>query len=165
MSDISSSQPAVGDLAPDFTALAVGGEYGEGTEVTSASLRGRPVVLYFYPKDNTPGCTKQACGLREGWASLAGRAHVFGVSVDSARSHRRFIDKFSLPFPLLVDEEKALVQAFGVWVEKTLYGRKYMGTERTTFVLDAEGRVAAVLPKVKPDRHFEAVLAVLEAGV
>lgn len=119
------------------------------------------MVLYFYPKDDTPGCTKQACGLRDGWNRIAKKARVFGVSVDSIKSHEKFIKKHHLPFPILSDEDHALVEAYGVWVEKSLYGRKYMGTERTTFVIGPDGRIKAVLPKVKPDEHLDQVLAVL----
>ena len=160
MSD-SISQPQIGSAAPNFEATAVGGEYGEGKTVSLADLRGRPVVLYFYPKDDTPGCTTQACGLRDGWPQIEKKAHVFGVSIDSARSHQKFINKFSLPFPLLVDEDHRLVNAFGVWVEKSMYGKKYMGTERTTFIIDAEGKIKAVLPKVKPADHLDRVLEAL----
>ncbi len=143
----------VGSTAPGFTALAVGGQYGDGTEVSLTQFRGQPVVLYFYPKDNTPGCTTQACGLRDSWADFEGRAQIFGVSIDPAKSHRKFIDKHSLPFPLLVDEDHAIVEAYGVWVEKSMYGKRYMGTERTTFVIGPDGKVAAILRKVKPSEH------------
>ena len=158
---MSTSYPAVGKKAPAFKTIAVGGDYGEGAVVKLGDLKGKPVVLYFYPKDNTPGCTKQACGLRDGWKKIGDKSHVFGVSIDSAKSHRKFIDKFELPFPLLVDEDKAIVEAYGVWVEKSMYGKTYFGTERTTFVIDAEGKLKAVLPKVKPDQHLELVLAEL----
>jgi peroxiredoxin Q/BCP len=151
------SHPAVGDKAPAFRALAVGGEFGDGREVALEDLRGTPVVLYFYPKDDTPGCTAQACGLRDSWASVQGKAQIFGVSVDSQKSHRKFIDKYELPFPLLSDPEKEIVNAYGVWVEKSLYGRKYMGAERSTFIIDADGRIAAIFRKVKPDEHVELV--------
>lgn len=119
------------------------------------------MVLYFYPKDDTPGCTKQACGLRDGWNRITKTARVFGVSVDSIKSHEKFIRKHDLPFPILSDEDHALVEAYGVWVEKSLYGRKYMGTERTTFVIGPDGMIKAVLPKVKPDEHLDQVLAAL----
>ena len=148
---------AVGDKAPSFRAVAIGGEFAEGREIALADLRGAPVVLYFYPKDDTPGCTAQACGLRDSWASVRGLAKIFGVSVDSAKSHRKFIDKYQLPFPLLSDPEKEIVNAYGVWVEKSMYGRKYMGAERSTFVIDAGGRIAAIFRKVKPEEHLELV--------
>jgi peroxiredoxin Q/BCP len=143
----------VGDPAPEFTAMAVGGEYGAGAELRLEELRGSPVVLYFYPKDDTPGCTAQACGLRDSWSEMRGLAKIFGVSVDPAASHEKFIAKYNLPFALLSDPEKKIVNAYGVWVEKSMYGKKYMGTERTTFVIDAEGRIATILRKVKPEEH------------
>lgn len=153
-----------GDPAPDFSALAVGGKYGDGKTVTLRELRDHPVVLYFYPKDDTPGCTTQACGLRDAWSDLAEEAEIFGVSVDSPESHRRFIDKHQLPFPLLSDPEKKIVQAYGVWVEKSMYGRKYLGTERSTFLIDRAGRIAAVLRKVKPAEHVAQLRAALVAA-
>lgn len=143
----------VGDAAPDFEAVAVGGEYGSGRAVSLRELRGTPVVLYFYPKDDTPGCTTQACGLRDSWTELRNLARIFGVSVDSAASHEKFIAKYNLPFPLLSDHEKKIVNAYRVWVEKSMYGKKYMGAERTTFVIDGGGRIAAILRKVKPEEH------------
>jgi thioredoxin-dependent peroxiredoxin len=143
----------VGDKAPAFRAVAIGGEFGEGREVTLQDFRGTPVVLYFYPKDDTPGCTTQACGLRDSWASVKNKAKIFGVSVDSEESHRKFIEKYQLPFPLLSDPDKKLVNAYGVWVEKSMYGRKYMGAERSTFVIDGGGRIAAIFRKVKPEEH------------
>ncbi|MBS0659208.1 MAG: peroxiredoxin [Verrucomicrobia bacterium] len=153
---------SVGDAAPDFAALAVGGEYGaEGRQVRLADFVGRNVVLYFYPKDDTPGCTKQACGLRDVWGEFAGKAAVFGVSVDDAGSHQKFIDKFQLPFPLLSDTEQKIVQDYGVWVEKNMYGKKYMGTERSTFVIGGDGRLKAILRKVNPEQHAALVLAEL----
>ena len=144
---------SVGDKAPNFRALAVGGEYGAGREVSLADLRGTPVVLYFYPKDDTPGCTVQACGLRDAWSDLPGRAKIFGVSVDLPLSHEKFIKKYQLPFPLLSDSEKKIVNAYGVWVEKSMYGKKYMGAERSTFVIDGAGKIAAIFRKVKPEEH------------
>ena len=153
MNQGSEAELRAGDAAPAFKAVAVGGEYGAGREVSLADLRGKPVVLYFYPKDDTPGCTVQACGLRDSWPNLEGRAHVFGISVDSAGSHQKFINKFQLPFPLLSDPEKQIVQSYGVWVEKCMYGKKYMGAERSTFVIDETGRIAAVFRKVKPEAH------------
>jgi thioredoxin-dependent peroxiredoxin len=151
------AQLAVGHKAPAIRAVAVGGEFGDGREVALEDLRGKPVVLYFYPKDDTPGCTAQACGLRDSWGSVRGKAQIFGVSVDSPKSHRKFIDKYELPFPLLSDPEKKIVNAYGVWVEKSMYGRKYMGAERSTFVIDAEGRIAAIFRKVKPEEHIDLV--------
>jgi peroxiredoxin Q/BCP len=145
----------VGDPAPDFSATAIGGKYGAGKEVSLRDLRGSPVVLYFYPKDDTPGCTVQACALRDSWTDLEQRGEIFGVSVDSTKSHEKFIGKFNLPFPLLSDPEKKIVEAYGVWVEKSMYGKKYMGTERSTFVIDAKGRISAIFRKVKPEEHVD----------
>jgi peroxiredoxin Q/BCP len=143
----------VGDRAPDFSAVAVGGKYGNGRDVSLAGFRGTPVALYFYPKDDTPGCTAQACGLRDAWSDIDGSAEIFGVSIDPVVSHEKFIAKYRLPFPLLSDPEHKLVEAYGVWIEKNMYGKKYMGTERTTFVIDAEGRIANIFRRVKPDEH------------
>lgn len=151
----------VGDPAPDFSATAIGGKYGDGRSVSNSDFSGQNVVLYFYPKDDTPGCTIQACGLRDAWKDFAERAEIFGVSTDSATSHRAFIDKFALPFPLLSDETKSIVQSYGVWVEKSMYGKKYMGTERTTFLIGGDGRIKAILKKVKPEEHVEKLLAAI----
>lgn len=152
---------SIGDPAPSFTATAVGGCYGDGTEVSLSDLAGKTVVLYFYPKDDTPGCTTQACGLRDAWGQVQGKAEVFGVSIDPGKSHRKFIDKYSLPFPLLADEEKKIVEAYGLWVEKSMYGKKYFGTERSTFVIGPDGRIKAIFRKVKPGEHVEQLLGVL----
>ena len=154
-------QLVVGDPAPDFSATAIGGKYGNGEVVRLKDFRGSPVVLYFYPKDDTPGCTAQACGLRDAWPEFEGRAHIFGVSIDPAASHEKFIAKYHLPFPLLSDPEKKIVSAYGVWAEKSMYGKKYMGTERTTFVIDGSGRISAILRKVKPAAHVEQMQAAL----
>jgi peroxiredoxin Q/BCP len=148
-----SDELKVGDKAPAFEATAVGDEYGDGRSVALRDFRGAPLVLYFYPKDDTPGCTTQACSLRDSWSSVPDSAKIFGVSIDSAQSHRKFIDKYSLPFPILSDPEKKLVNSYGVWVEKSMYGRKYMGTERSTFVINSSGRIAAIFRKVKPEEH------------
>ena len=152
---------SVGDPAPDFAATAIGGKYGTGELVRLKALRGAPVVLYFYPKDDTPGCTAQACGLRDAWSEFDGQAQIFGVSIDSTASHGKFIAKYELPFPLLSDPEKKIVADYGVWVEKSMYGKKYMGVERTTFVIDGRGQVAAILRKVKPAEHVEQLRAAL----
>ena len=144
---------SVGDKAPKFRAVAVGGDYGAGREVSLADFHGSPVVLYFYPKDDTPGCTAQACGLRDMWSDLAAEAKIFGVSIDSVPSHEKFIKKYRLPFPLLSDPGKEIVHAYGVWVEKSMYGRKYMGAERSTFIIDGAGKIAAIFRKVKPEEH------------
>ena len=153
------SRPTEGQDAPDFTAPASTGE-----TISLASLKGKPVVLYFYPKDDTPGCTTQACSFRDlkGEYDAAG-AVILGVSKDDNDSHGKFVQKFGLNFPLLADVDGALCEAYGVWVEKNNYGKKYMGIERTTFVIDAEGKVAKVFPRVKVDGHGEKVLAAVKS--
>ncbi|CAN5491963.1 thioredoxin-dependent thiol peroxidase [soil metagenome] len=144
-----------GDQAPEFRASAVGGKYGAGREVSLAELRGKRVVLYFYPKDDTPGCTVQACSLRDSWSELEANGEIFGVSIDPVGSHKKFISKYELPFPLLSDVEHSIAESYGVWVEKSMYGKRYMGTERSTFVIDAAGRISAVFRKVKPEEHVD----------
>jgi peroxiredoxin Q/BCP len=148
---------AVGDLAPEFSA-----ETESGETVRLSDYRGRRVVLYFYPKDDTPGCTTQACGFRDSYPTLTERnAVVLGVSPDNARSHQKFKTKFDLPFTLLVDETHAIAEAYGVWVEKSMYGKRFMGIERSHFVIDEEGRVLDAQVKVKPEESVRAALAVL----
>jgi peroxiredoxin Q/BCP len=146
-----------GDKAPDFTLSSDAGD-----EVTLSSLRGKPVVLYFYPKDDTPGCTAQACGIRDAYGEFqrAG-AVVLGVSPDNERSHVKFREKYELPFTLLADTEHAVADRYGVWGEKKFMGKKYMGVNRSTFVIDADGNVKKVFEKVKPDTHADDVLAAL----
>ncbi len=156
-----SKELTAGDKAPAFTATAVGGKFGDGAKVSLADFKGQTVVLYFYPKDDTPGCTTQACALRDGWQDFDGKPVVFGVSPDSAASHAKFIKKHALPFPLLADDEKKIVEAYGVWVEKSMYGKKYMGTERSTFVIGSDGKLKAVLRKVKPAEHVDLLKAAL----
>ncbi len=151
-----------GSKAPSFNARVTGGDYADGDTVSTTSLRGHHVVLYFYPKDDTPGCTAQACALRDDWDTISAKAKVFGISTDSLASHAKFIKKHALPFPLLADEERKIVTAFGVWVEKSMYGKKYMGTERTTFILSSDGTIKAVLRKVQPAAHLAEVLKVLK---
>ena len=152
----------IGSLAPKFKAMAIGGDYGnEGKQVQLDDFKGKTVILYFYPKDDTPGCTKQACSLRDNWADIKDKAIVFGISVDSAADHKKFIEKYSLPFPLLSDENKEIVNAYGVWGEKNMFGKKYMGSERSTFIIDAEGKLKAILPKVKPEEHTQKVLTLI----
>ena len=153
-----------GDKAPEFAATAVGGKFGDGAEVSLADFAGQTVVLYFYPKDDTPGCTTQACALRDAWAEFDGKAVIFGVSPDPAKSHAKFIAKHALPFPLLADDEKKIVGAYGVWVEKSMYGKKYMGTERSTFVIGGDGKLKAVLRKVKPAEHVALLKAAIEGA-
>jgi len=155
------SKPALHSQAPDFTAAVVGGSYQAGDTVTLSQLQGQSVVLYFYPKDDTPGCTKQACALRDGWQQISKKALVFGISTDSVKKHAKFIQKYALPFPLIADEDQLIVNAYGVWVQKSLYGKSYLGTERSTFVIGQDGRIAAIFEKVKPDEHLESLLKVL----
>ena len=146
--------PEIGELAPDFTAVTDAGE-----EIRLSSLRGRKVVLYFYPKDNTPGCTQEACDFRDRQAAFeAQNAVVLGVSIDSAKSHQGFKSKHDLPFTLLADPDKVLVGTYGVYREKQQYGRTYMGTVRTTFVIDESGRIARVFDNVRVKGHVDAVL-------
>jgi len=154
-------KPKIGELAPAFNVAAVGGTYAEGARVSLADLRGKKVVLVFYPKDNTPGCTVQACSIRDNWSQLDGKAHVFGVSVDDVASHQKFIDHKKLPYPLLSDVDQELVNAYGVWKEKSMFGKKFMGIERSTFVIDAEGRLETVLEKANPLTHLSKLLEVL----
>ena len=151
----------VGDPAPAFKATAVGGIYGGGREVKLADFAGSTLVLYFYPKDDTPGCVAQACGVRDSWREIQSKAELFGVSVDSAESHEAFIKKHGLPFPLLSDPDREIVNAYQVWVEKSMYGKKYMGTERTTFLIDPAQRIKAILRKIKPADHVPQLLKAL----
>jgi thioredoxin-dependent peroxiredoxin len=151
----------VGDPAPGFKATAVGGIYGGGREVKLADFAGSTLVLYFYPKDDTPGCVAQACGVRDSWREIQSKAELFGVSVDSAESHEAFITKHGLPFPLLSDPDHEMVNAYQVWVEKSMYGKKYMGTERTTFLIDPAQRIKAILRKIKPADHVPQLLKAL----
>jgi peroxiredoxin Q/BCP len=149
----------VGAVAPDFTLADQ-----DGNAVTLSELRGNPVVLYFYPKANTPGCTTQACGVRDHRTDYAKLdATVLGVSPDPVKPIAKFADKFDLGFTLLSDADHAVADAYGVWVEKSMYGRTYMGNERTTFVIDADGVITHVFRKVKPAEHDEQVLAALAA--
>jgi peroxiredoxin Q/BCP len=134
----------------------------DGRAVRLADFLGQKVVLYFYPKADTPGCTTQACGVRDRKADYAqAGAVVLGVSPDPVAKVQKFHEKYSLDFPLLADEDHSVAEAFGVWVEKSMYGRKYFGNERTTFIVDSEGKIAKVLRKVKPAEHDEQVLAAL----
>ena len=136
----------------------------DGSVVSDASLRGTRYVLYFYPKDDTPGCTTQACSLRDSFAAVTGTGvEVFGVSPDSVRSHVKFRDKYALPYRLLSDEGHQAAEAFGVWIEKSRYGRTYFGNERTSFIVGPDGTVEHVLPKVKPDEHVGLILEALAA--
>lgn len=147
----------VGEKAPDFTAVT-----DTGAEISLSSLRGKKVVLYFYPRDNTPGCTTEACDFRDRAEALAAKdAVVLGVSTDTVASHEKFKAKHALPFTLLADPERELVNAYGVYQEKKQYGRSFMGTVRTTFVIDEGGTITSVFEKVKVKDHADAVLASL----
>lgn len=147
----------VGDIAPDFTA-----QDQDGTTHRLKQYRGRTVVLYFYPKDLTSGCTTQACDFRDNLNRLAAQDVILlGVSPDTVKSHRKFADKESLNFPLLADPEKEIVNRYQVWVEKSMYGRKFMGVERTTFIIDKRGKIKHIFPKVKVNGHVQEVLDAL----
>ena len=148
----------IGTQAPDFTLSDK-----DGNPVTLSSLRGRKVVLYFYPKDNTPGCTRQACGFAGAYAEFEKRSiTVIGISKDSVASHQRFAEKYNLPFILLSDPDRVAIEAYGVWQEKKMAGKVSMGVVRTTFIIDENGLIAAVMPKVKPDTNAADILAMTE---
>ena len=158
MSKAASASLKIGQKAPDFTVLNDAGE-----KVKLSELKGKKVVLYFYPKDDTPGCTVEACAFRDGIEEIKKRgAIVLGVSIDSVESHKKFKSKFDLNFPLLADTEKKLAEAYGTWKEKSMYGKKYMGIERTTFIIDEQGKISHVFPKVKVQDHYDEVLEGLE---
>ena len=148
----------VGDMAPDFTGLTQ-----EGNSLSLSDLKGSRIVLYFYPKDNTSGCTLEAKSLRDGKAELAERGYrIIGVSPDSERSHQNFCAKHDLNFTLLADTDHSICEAFGVWKEKSMYGRKYMGVVRTTFLLDEEGRITHIFNKVKTAEHYQQIVNELD---
>lgn len=143
-----------GDKAPDFT-----GKDQQGKVVSLDDFKGKKLVLYFYPKDDTPGCTKEACNLRDNYADLLDKGFaLLGVSPDTEDSHQKFISKYELPFPLLSDPELKIIKAFGVWGEKNMYGRKYEGLLRTTFIINEEGIIEKVIKKVKTDDHANQIL-------
>ncbi|HET6380252.1 MAG TPA: thioredoxin-dependent thiol peroxidase [candidate division Zixibacteria bacterium] len=152
-------KPNVGDLAPDFSLPDDTGEI-----VSRDSLLGTRYVLYFYPKDDTPGCTAQACSMRDNFARVtATGVQVFGVSPDSVKSHQKFREKYDLPYRLLADEGHRVADAFGVWVEKSYMGRTYMGVERSSFIIGPDGRVEHVLERVKPAEHVDLLLEAMAA--
>jgi thioredoxin-dependent peroxiredoxin len=145
----------VGDKAPDFKTTDQ-----DGKPVSLADFRGKKVVLYFYPKDDTPGCTKEACAFRDGFEDYRKRGiEVLGVSADSEKSHKKFAEKFHLPFRLLADTERKIVKDYGAWGEKSLYGRLFKGIHRITYLIDEKGKIAGVWPKVKPAEHAQEILA------
>jgi peroxiredoxin Q/BCP len=156
--DATNNRPTVGTPAPDFTLPA-----SDGAMVTLSALRGHHVVLYFYPKDDTPGCTVEACNFRDAWHDMQALGIVvLGISPDSAKSHLKFANKHALPFTLLADAGAAVARQYGVWVEKRMYGRTYMGNARTTFYVRPDGRIGHVWQQVKPEGHAQHVLAFLE---
>ena len=147
----------MGDTAPDFTATT-----DSGATLRLSDLRGKRVVLYFYPKDDTPGCTTQACGFRDSYPVIEEKTTVvLGVSPDGVKSHQKFKTKFDLPFTLIVDEDHTIAEAYGVWVEKSMYGKQYMGIERSHFVIDEQGVIVDAQVKVKPDDSVAKALAAL----
>lgn len=151
------AQLKTGDKAPEFELPT-----GDGRKLSLKDLKGKKVVLYFYPKDSTSGCTKEACSFQENLKSIEKKgAVVIGVSPDGVDSHRKFAQKYELTFPLVSDEKKEIVKKYGVWKEKSLYGRKYMGVERTTFIIDGKGVISHIFPKVTVDGHTEEILAAL----
>ena len=144
----------VGNSAPQFES-----KDQNGNTIKLSDFKGKKVVLYFYPKDNTPGCTAQACNLRDNYEALQKAGYVvLGVSTDSEKSHQKFIEKQELPFSLIADEDKTIHEAYGTWVEKSMYGRKYMGTARTTFIIDEEGKIEEIIEKVKTKEHTNQIL-------
>ena len=148
----------VGDKAPAFKLKNQDGEI-----ISLNDLKGKPVVLYFYPKDNTAGCTKEACNFRDEFPKFRKiKAEIIGVSADSVESHKKFADKYKLPFNLLSDEKKEVLEKYGVWQEKSMYGKKYMGIVRTTFVIGSDGKIKKIFPKVKVDNHNKEVMEALK---
>lgn len=144
-----------GDKAPGFSGLTT-----DGTLLGMKDFKGRKLIVFFYPKDNTPGCTAEACNLRDNYSGLKKAGYeLVGVSIDPVTSHQKFTEKFSLPFPLIADTDKKIVQQFGVWGEKSLYGKKYMGTLRTTFIINEKGVIAHIIDKVKTNDHTSQILS------
>jgi peroxiredoxin Q/BCP len=148
----------IGDKAPSFKL-----KNQDAKVVSLSDLKGKPVVLYFYPKDNTSGCTKEACNFRDEFPKFGKiKAEIIGVSADSVESHKKFAQKYKLPFNLLSDEKKEVLEKYGVWQEKSMYGKKYMGIVRTTFIIDAKGKISKIFPKVKVDKHNQEVMEALK---
>lgn len=150
----------VGTHIPDLK-----GKDQNGEPIALQDFTGKPIILFFYPKDNTPTCTKEACNLRDNYSLLQEKGfEVIGVSIDDEKSHQKFISKHELPFPLIADTDHAFVEGYGVWGEKSMYGKKYMGTYRTTFVIDEKGKISHVFPKVKSADHTQQILKALESS-
>jgi len=144
-----------GDKAPDFMA-----ENQNGETIKLSDYKGKKVVLYFYPKDDTTGCTAEACNLRDNYSDLRAKGYeVIGVSIDTVKSHDKFVKKYDLPFTLVADPDKKIVEDYGVWAEKSMYGRKYMGTLRTTFLIDEKGKIEKVIDKVDTKNHFDQIIS------
>ncbi|MEO5980136.1 MAG: thioredoxin-dependent thiol peroxidase [Chryseolinea sp.] len=151
---IAQTKLKIGDKAPDFT-----GKDQDGKDVSLSSLKGKKVVLYFYPKDQTPGCTAEACNLRDNIDKLTSEGYtILGVSTDDEASHREFREKYKLPFPLIADTDKSIHEKYGVWVEKERDGKKFMGTARTTFIVDASGKITDIIDKVETANHSAQIL-------
>ncbi len=149
-----------GDKAPEFSGIDQ-----NANKISLSDFIGKKVILYFYPKDNTPGCTKEACNLRDNYMDLLSKGFiVLGVSADNEQSHQKFIEKFDLPFPLIADTDKAIIESYGVWGEKNMYGRKYMSIFRTTFIINESGNIEKVFKKVDTSNHTEQILKALESA-
>lgn len=145
----------IGDQAPEFI-----GKDENGNTIQLSDYKGKKLIIYFYPKDNTPGCTVQSCNLRDNYSLLIEKGYnILGVSIDSEKSHQKFISKFELPFPLIADEEKIMVNQFGVWVEKSMYGKVYMGIARTTFIIDENSKIINIIAKVDTKDHTSQILS------
>ncbi len=148
------SRPQAGDKAPHFS-----GKNQKGETISLDQFSGKKIALYFYPKDDTPGCTTEACNLRDNHSALLAAGYVvIGVSSDSVKSHDKFANKYSLPFDLLADEDKSVHEAYGTWIEKSMYGRKYMGTDRVTFIIDGQGNIEKIIEKVNTKDHTAQIL-------
>jgi len=148
----------VGDKAPSFKL-----KNQDGETISLSDLKGKPIVLYFYPKDDTSGCTKEACNFRDEFPKFGKmKAEIIGISADSVESHKKFAEKYKLPFNLLSDVKKEVIEKYGVWQEKSMYGKKYMGIVRTTFIIDASGKIGKIFPKVKVDNHNKEVMEALK---
>ena len=152
------AKPQQGDKAPDFTA-----KDQNGNTVSLSEFKGKNVILYFYPKDDTPGCTAEACSFRDNYQSLLSKGFaVIGVSIDTEKSHKKFEKKYSLPFPLIADPDRKIVEAYGLWAQKSMFGKKYMGTLRTTFLIDSKGIISKVIDKVDTENSSQQVIDLLQ---